>query len=52
MIFDSGKLSEKYNEEYSEVLTVSRKWMNITEEISKVNWFLKVRETIKKQLEV
>ncbi len=46
-ILDSGQLSEPFEREYSSCLSVSRKWMLMTEEISRVNWFLRVRQKVK-----
>lgn len=51
-IVEDGHFNQKYSEEYEEALVVSRKWMRMSEEISKVNWFLKVREGIRKQMNI
>jgi hypothetical protein len=46
-VVGNGEFSEKYEEEFSSVVEMSRKWCLITEEISKVNWFLKIRKRLK-----
>ena len=42
-ILGEGHLTKTYEREYGQVMEISRKWCLMTEEINKVNWFLKIR---------
>lgn len=43
-----GSISEQYEREYGQTLSMSSKWCMMAEEINKVNWFLKIRARLKR----
>lgn len=45
-------MNPAYESEYDETLSLSRKWVYMAEEINKVNWFLKIREQMRKKFSV
>lgn len=51
-IVRDGVMTEEYEQEYGKVLDISKKWCLMTEEINRVNWFLKIRERVKKEFEL
>jgi hypothetical protein len=42
-------MTANFEQQYFKVIDIGKRWCLITEEINKVNWFLKIRERIKQE---
>ena len=47
----TGRITDRFVSDYNNAINIGKKWCNVSEEINKLRWFLKIREEIKKRFD-